>query len=116
MKSRLDNAGGAFVLIGLGVIFLLGLGFWPWILFVVAVPTLLSGLSSGKPWDGVQGAVWLVGFGVIALLGIWWPGILILAGISILIGMIEPPQLLGGRRKRKPKRGLPLPDDEDEWR
>lgn len=115
MGSRWENAGGAIVLIGIGLIFLLGIGFWPWILFVVAVPALLGGIARGGLWAGMQGAVWLVGIGVIALFNIWWPGILILIGISMLVGMVEKPPVFDEKRKRK--RGLPVPDemyDEDE--
>lgn len=100
------------MLIGIGLIFLLGIDFWPWILFVVAVPALLSGIAKDGLWAGLQGALWLVGIGVIALLGIWWPGILILIGLSMLIGTIEKPPMFDEKRKRK--RGLPVPDDEDE--
>lgn len=110
MSSRLENAGGAIVLIGIGLIFLLDINFWPWILFVVAVPALLGGIAKDGLWAGLQGALWLVGIGVIALLDIWWPGILILIGISMLVGTIEKPPVFDEKRKR----GLPVPEDEDE--
>ena len=118
MKSRLDQAGGAAVLIGIGLIFLLNIGFWPWILFVVAVPAFLHGISDGGVSGGLKAAVWLLGLGVIALFDLWWPGILILVGISILVETLfkdmDDDEEIIGKRKAKPKRGLPIPDDE-EW-
>ena len=42
------------------------------------------------PWQRIQGAIWLIGLAVIALQGWWWPGILVLAGISGLTqGVIQ---------------------------
>ena len=114
MKSRLDQAGGAFVLIGIGLIFLLGLSVWPWILFVVAAPAVLHGLGGGGVWGGLKARVGLIGLGVIALLDIWWPGILILIGVSILVETLARPAAAAEKAKRKPKRGLPLPEAE-EW-
>ena len=33
-------------------------------------------------WRQIQGAIWLVGLGILAWQGWWWPGILVLLGIS----------------------------------
>lgn len=117
MKSRLDQATGALLLIGIGLIFWLNIDVWPWILFVVAVPAFLRGIGEGDVGAGLKPAVWLVGLGVIAWLDIWWPGILILVGFSILVEKMVEPSFIGEKAKRKPKRGLPLPEDEEweEW-
>jgi len=118
MNARLDQVGGAAVLIGIGLIFLLDISFWPWILFVVAIPAFLHGLSEGGgAYAGIKGAVWLVGLGLIALLDIWWPGILILIGVSILVETLFKPSEMDEKLKRggKPKRGLPVPDEDEEW-
>ncbi|NLE51217.1 MAG: hypothetical protein GX613_07400 [Chloroflexi bacterium] len=115
MNARLDQAAGAFVLIGLGLIFLLDISFWPWIMFVVAIPAFLHGLTEDGTWGGVKGAIWLVGIGVIALLDVWWPGILILIGVSMLAETLVKPSLVEEKAKRKPKRGLPVPDEDEEW-
>ncbi len=61
MSSRLENAGGAIVLIGIGLIFLLDINFWPWILFVVAVPALLGGIAKDGDVGGLAGALWWSG-------------------------------------------------------
>ena len=34
----------------------------------------------------LQTAIWLIGIGVLALTGHWWPGILILVGLSMVAG------------------------------
>lgn len=38
--------------------------------------------------QAVQSAVWLIGLGVLFLTGWWWPGILILVGLSLLVGAL----------------------------
>ena len=36
------------------------------------------------PWQRIQAAIWLLGIAILALLDWWWPGILVLVGISSL--------------------------------
>ncbi|HEY9078096.1 MAG TPA: hypothetical protein VIO61_16290 [Anaerolineaceae bacterium] len=36
------------------------------------------------PWQNIQTAIWLFGLAILFWQGWWWPGILILVGISIL--------------------------------
>lgn len=35
-------------------------------------------------WDGMTGGIWLIGLAVLFLTGRWWPGILVLVGLSAL--------------------------------
>jgi len=37
----------------------------------------------GQP---LQGAIWMIGIGVLMLWGHWWPGIIILIGLSMILG------------------------------
>ncbi len=37
------------------------------------------------PWRSLHGAVWVIGLAILAIRGWWWPGILVLIGISMLI-------------------------------
>ena len=37
------------------------------------------------PWRNIHGAVWLIGLAILALKGWWWPGILVLVAISMII-------------------------------
>ena len=34
------------------------------------------------PWQRIQGALWLMGIAILALTNWWWPGILVLVGLS----------------------------------
>lgn len=38
----------------------------------------------------VQSGIWLIGIGVLLLTGYWWPGILILIGLSMLANAMIP--------------------------
>jgi len=40
----------------------------------------------GRP---ILGGVWMIGLGFLFLTGHWWPGILVLVGISIVIGAFQ---------------------------
>ncbi len=37
------------------------------------------------PWRNIHGAVWLIGLAILAWKGWWWPGILVLIAISVVI-------------------------------
>ena len=37
------------------------------------------------PWRNLHGAVWLIGLAILAWQGWWWPGILVLVAISMLL-------------------------------
>ena len=91
MNARLDQVGGAAVLIGIGLIFLLDISFWPWILFVVAIPAFLHGLSEGGGTYAESGAVWLVGWADCAA-GHLVAGDSDLIGVSILVERCSSPQ------------------------
>ena len=38
-----------------------------------------------QPWRQIQGAVWLVGLAILFFTGRWWPGILILIAITVVL-------------------------------
>ena len=40
-------------------------------------------------WGGIMGGIWLIGIAVLAVTGWWWPGIMVLVGISALVGGLE---------------------------
>lgn len=74
-------------LIGLGVVWWLNL--W-WLLLPVAfmiagVVAYLQRRSAGRNDEALQAALWGVGMGVLFLTSFVWPGILFVAGASILL-------------------------------
>jgi ribosomal protein L40E len=40
-------------------------------------------------WGGVVGGVWLIGIAVLAITGWWWPGIMVLVGLSAILGAVS---------------------------
>ena len=101
-KSALEGASGGIFLIGLGILFLSKVEFFPWILVVIGLAGLPGSVARKGFWAGIQGFIWLTGLAI-------WPGILILVGLSILAGaIVQPPAF----EKSKRKRGLPPTDDD----
>ena len=99
MKSRGSLYGtlsGGLLLIGIGLIFLLNLDFFPAILAVLGLSSILAGLAAGRGWYGLQSGIWLVGFFFLFHFDVFWPGILILVGVSSLIGALTRPMLHEG--------------------
>jgi hypothetical protein len=50
-------------------------------------------------WHGFHGALWMIGLAVLAWQGWWWPGILILIGISTILesALTQPAPFEEGR-------------------
>ncbi len=121
--DRVAMLSGAFFLFGLAALFMLD---WAWpgallLLGIAALPIMLKeeGLLMTL-WMAAQMVIWLGGIPVLMALGLLWPGVLILAGLSAVVVAVAPPDDLKKRqagtfrgRKRKSKRALPLPPDED---
>ena len=40
-------------------------------------------------WGGIMGGIWLIGIAVLAVTGWWWPGIMVLIGMSALVGGLQ---------------------------
>lgn len=87
-KKQYEALSGGIFLIGLGLLFLGRLGFWPWILVVIAFAQLPMLLAQNQGWAGWQGFFWLIGLAILFASGRFWPWILILVGVSVLIGAI----------------------------
>lgn len=77
-------SGGVF-LIGLAALFATGF-WWPGILVLLGVMSLLGATIGGEPRSGIIGAFWMIGLAVLFATGWWWPGILVLVGISAIAG------------------------------
>ncbi len=113
-KDRVDQVSGGVFLIGLALLFLTPLPFFPGILFVIGASSLSRGLAEGQEWTSVQGALWMFGLGLLFLVGFNFALLLILIGLSMLFGLtFKPPFMKTGcggadeagdeKPKRKPK-------------
>ncbi len=77
--------GGA--LVGLGLVWALDL-WWlvlPGMLLGLAVWSYRHSHKLGRVEEALQAALWFGGFGLLALTGFVWPGVLILAGMALLL-------------------------------
>ena len=64
------------------------------------------GRGYGRPFRPLWGWIWILGFFFMARYGLWWPGILILVGISIILGSAfrqDPPQPFDTRTPQAPQ-------------
>lgn len=107
-KEKAGGMSGGIFLIGIGIIFWLNLDFFPWILVVIALAALPGNVVNESWPAALQELVWLIGLAVLFGTGTFWPGILILIGLSIIAGALAKPEILQDKRKRgeeKPKRG-----------
>ncbi|MBN1679546.1 MAG: hypothetical protein JW966_04590 [Anaerolineae bacterium] len=100
-QATWDGVTGGIMLIGFGLLFMVDeIDFWPWVLAVIGFATLPSSIAREGFWAGLQGALWMIGLAILFATGAWWPGILILTGLSIIAGALVRPQMISGKRKR----------------
>jgi hypothetical protein len=66
---------------------------WPWILVLLGMVGAADELGSGKLGEATKSLVFLAGLAVLFATGLFWPGIVILIGITML---------LSGARARAP--------------
>jgi hypothetical protein len=99
-SKRADQISGGVFIIGLGLMFLGTLPWWPGILLVIGASSLARGLAEGQRWASMQGAVWMIGLGILFTVGFNIGLFLILIGASMLAGMIFRPPMMRTRRSR----------------
>lgn len=109
-EDDMSKLSGGIILIGIGIIFLADLDFFPWILAVAGLASLPGSVAAEGLWAGLQGFVWMGGLAILFALDLIWPGILLLIGASMIVGALVKPPMLG-----KPKRGLPDESAPDEF-
>ena len=100
-RNSLGGLTGGIFLIGLALAFFIGGGhFFLTILFAtLAFCALFGSLATLNPrgfYSGLQGFVWLLGLGVLFLPGVdFWPWILVLCGVSAILGVLARPIMAG---------------------
>lgn len=74
-------------LIVLGLVWWLDLWWliWPGALAVAGVLAYRQRRRMGRPVEAVQAGLWCIGLALLFLVGFVWPGLLFLAGVSVLI-------------------------------
>jgi hypothetical protein len=60
-------------------------------------------------------AIWLIGLGLLALTDQWWPGILILVGLSMVVNAVIPAAERPPRRPGPPRPSRPPAGREDDY-
>lgn len=101
-RTGLGGLAGGFFFIGLALAFALsnwfgGSGFLFFLFAGLAFSSLLGSASSINPrglYGGIQGFVWLMGLAILFVIG-FWPWILVLIGISAILGSLIAPITAG---------------------
>lgn len=91
MKINLDHVSLGIICIGIGIIMLLeSINLFPWILLIIGVSLLPKLFFQENKIRHFQTILWLCGLACLFIYGIFWPGILILAGVSIIVDGFKP--------------------------
>lgn len=85
-KERAEQVAGGVFLIGLAVLFLGNVSFFPGILFVIGASAIARGVAEGQDWYNVPGGLSMIGIGLLFWFGFSWPMLLIFIGASMLLG------------------------------
>ncbi len=84
-RVRNDRLSGGIFLIGLAALALTGY-WWPGILVVIGVTTIIRGLLQGLWWKTVGGGLWLIALVLVFHFGYPWPLLLLPAVVGIVVG------------------------------
>lgn len=88
-SKRAEQVGGGVFLIGLALLFMGEIAFWPGILYVIGASVLARAVVERSVWSALNGLLWLFGLAFLFTTGLWWPGILILVGLSMVLGTMK---------------------------
>lgn len=87
-KRNLTILGGLVVVIGVGVLAILDLAAWPWVLPVIALAGVPMGAASDRMLPALQSGVWLAALAPLIYWDAWWPWILVPLALSALLGTL----------------------------
>jgi len=94
MRLSNERAGelmGGVWMIGLGILFWTG-AWWPGIMFVIGISSILQGLVEGKGWYAFQTGFWTIAIGVWALYRFNIAVFFLALGASmVLLALVRPP-------------------------
>lgn len=82
-----DSLGAGILLIGMGLLFMIRGGglFFPWVLAVIGLAGIPAALRAGRTWAAWHRVFWLIGLAILFATHLFWPGILVLVGASMLL-------------------------------
>lgn len=89
-KERADAVTGGVWLIGLGVLFATGM-WWPGILFLVGVTTIVQGSARGGGWQSLHGGLWMLLIAAWALMEFNMTVFFVALGVYVIIGALMKP-------------------------
>jgi len=85
---RLKHLSSAVWIIGIGLILLLKIPFWPTILVVGGLSLFLSAAGRGRVGGGLRSAIWLFGLAFLfSVPRLFVPGMIALVGLSIILNL-----------------------------
>ena len=84
-QPRVDRITGILFLIALAALVWSG-QWWPGVLVLVGVATLIRGILQKLPWKAVGGILWLIAVALVFHFGFPWPLLVLLAAIGIIVG------------------------------
>lgn len=85
-KERAEQISGGIFLIGLAILFLAKVSFFPGILFVIGASAIARGVAEGQEWYNVPGGLSMIAIGLLFVFKFSWPVILLFIGASMLFG------------------------------
>ena len=90
-------------LVGIGILIVTG-SWWPGMMFLIGVSSIVQGLVAGRGWYALQGGLWSLGIGVWALANYNILVLFVLIALSgLLAAFVKPPML---DRKPQPDSSL----------
>jgi len=91
--SQANAITGGVWLIGLGVLFATHF-WWPGILLLVAITSIVQGWSFGRKWDALHGAFWMVLIAVWAMFKFSMAFFFVALGVYVIFTVLVKPDIM----------------------